>query len=194
MAQLSALRLRGHPLAALFDEVAAPALHQIGEAWQRDRLSVAEEHVGSQAVIDAVARAQPLAEPPGEPVRPDRGVAVVAAVGSEQHDIAARMSACLLRAQGFEVLAPLAQTPAHDLAELVLRSRAALVALSSTMGNDHDESLRLAAAAARQTGGRVVVGGEGMRKARLPDEVRFLASLRDLDAEAQTAGRRRVRS
>ena len=92
------------------------------------------------------------------------------------------------------MLAPLAQTPAHDLAELVLRSRAVLVALSSTMGNDHDESLRLAAAAARQTGGRVMVGGEGMRKARLPDEVRFLASLRELDAEAQTAGRRRVRS
>ena len=192
VAQLSALRLRGHPLAALFDEVAAPALHQIGEAWQRDRLSVAEEHVGSQAVIDAVARAQPLAEPPG-----DGGVEAaslhleqIGEVGVEQH---------LQRAVGglVPVVAyhqVLAQTPAHDLAELVLRSRAALVALSSTMGNDHDESLRLAAAAARQTGGRVVVGGEGMRKARLPDEVRFLASLRDLDAEAQTAGRRRVRS
>jgi len=49
-------------------------------------------------------------------------------------------------------------------------------------------------AAARQTGGRVVVGGEGMRKARLPDDARLLQSLRALDAEAQVAGRKRARS
>src|SRR5690349_17654132 len=136
VAQLTGLRLRGHSLAELFDEVAAPALHGVGERWAQAKLSVAEEHIGSQSVIDAIARSQPLAEPPGEPIRPDRGTAIVAAVAGELHDIAARMCACLLRAQGFEVLAPLAQTPARDLAELILRSRASLVALSSTMVAD----------------------------------------------------------
>jgi excisionase family DNA binding protein len=194
VAQLAGLRLRGHSLPELFDEVAAPALHGIGEKWAQSGLSVAEEHVASQAVIDAVARAQPLAEPPGEPVRPDRGCAVVAAMAGELHDIAARMAACLLRAQGFEVLAPLAQTPARDLADLVLRSRAALVALSSTISTEVGEQVALAAAAARQTGGQVVVGGEGMRKARLPEDVRLLRSLRELEAEARGAGRKRART
>ena len=194
VAQLAGLRLRGFALAELFDEVVTPALYRIGEKWAQAKLSVAEEHVAAQAVVDALARAQPLAEPPGEPVRPDRGTAIVAAVAGELHDIGARMCACLLRAQGFEVLAPLAQTPAHDLADLILRSRASLVALSSTMNADIGEQVAMSVAAARQTGGRVVVGGEGMRKARLPDDARLLHSLRALDAEAQVAGRKRARS
>jgi excisionase family DNA binding protein len=192
--QLAGLRLRGHSLPELFDEVAAPALHQVGEKWAHGALSVAEEHVASQAVIEAVARAQPLAEPPGEPVRPDRGCAIVAAVAGELHDIAARMAACLLRAQGFEVLAPLAQTPSRELADLILRSRAVLVALSSTMSSEVGEQVALAAAAARQTGGQVMVGGEGMRNAHLPDEVRLLRTLRELETEARGAGRKRART
>src|SRR3989454_10322544 len=79
VAQLAGLRLRGHSLAELFDEIATPALHRIGDEWAQGKLSVAEEHVAAQAVIDAVARSQPLAEPPGEPVRADRGTAGVAA-------------------------------------------------------------------------------------------------------------------
>ena len=51
----------------------------------------------------------------------------------------------------------------------------------------------MAVAATRQTGGRVVVGGDGMRKARLPAEAKLLASMRELDAEAHDAGRRRAR-
>jgi methanogenic corrinoid protein MtbC1 len=159
---------------------------------------VADEHIAAQAVIDAVARAQPLAEPPGQPVRPDRGTAIVAAVAGEQHDIAARMAGCLLRARGFEVLAPLAQTPARDLADLVLRARASLVALSSTVVNGVlngvEDQVRMAAAAVRQTGGRVVVGGSGMRRVELPPEVRLLASLEELEAYTATAGRRPARS
>src|SRR5258708_1835201 len=61
VSQLAGLRLRGHSLAELFDEVASPALHRIGEKWAHAKLSVAEEHVGSQAVIEAVARSHPLA-------------------------------------------------------------------------------------------------------------------------------------
>lgn len=91
VAQLAALRLRGPTLAQLFDEVVAPALVEVGLKWQTCKLNVAEEHIASQAVIDAIARAQPLAEPPGEPNRGDRGTAVVAAVAGELHDIGVRM-------------------------------------------------------------------------------------------------------
>ena len=55
-----------------------------------------------------------------------------------------------------EVLAPLAQTPARDLADLILRSRASVVALSSTMIADIGEQVTLSIAATRQTGGRVL--------------------------------------
>jgi len=162
VAQIAGLRLRGHSLAELFDELAAPALHHVGDKWAHSQLSVADEHVASQAVIDAVARSQPLAEPPGEPVRGDRGTAIVAAVAGELHDIAARMAACLLRAQGFEVLAPLAQTPARDLADLILRSRAVLVALSSTVHSDVGEQVPAARGGPDQPG----VGQREQRRVR----------------------------
>ncbi len=195
VAQMAALRLRGHGLAAIFDDVVAPALQRIGHRWEACKLSVADEHVATQAVVDAIARAQPLAEPPGEPNRSGRGTAVVAAVAGEQHDVAPRMAACLLRARGFEVLAPLAATPAADLADLVQRSRAQLVALASTVlpeGRALQDQVDLAARAARGGGGRVVVGGTGMARIPLPEDVQLLRSMRELEQQIETVGRRRA--
>ena len=197
VSMLAALRLRGPTLEDLFDDVVTPALVQIGLSWERGEITVAEEHIASQTVIDAIARAQPLAEPPGEPVRPDRGVAVVAAVAGELHDIGPRMAACLLRARGFEVLAPLAQTPARDLAELIQRARAALVVLSSTIPVDPSaiaEQVELAAEAVQQTGGHLLLGGVGMKKIRLPAATKLIACMRDLVAVAETAGRHRTKA
>ena len=193
VAQIAALRLRGHELAAIFDDVIAPALVRIGVGWQECKLSVAEEHVASQTVIEAISRTQPLAEPPGEPNRGGRGTAIVAAAAGEQHDIAARMAACLLRARGFEVLAPLAATPATDLANMVLRSRAHVVALGSTVPPDAgalQEQIEVAARAARSAGGRVVVGGKGMAQLTLPQEVLFLRSMGELEQQMGSLGRR----
>jgi MerR family transcriptional regulator, light-induced transcriptional regulator len=194
VAQMAALRLHGHDLAAIFDGVVAPALQRIGSRWEGAKLNVAEEHVGTQAFVDAIARAQPLAEPPGEPNRGDRGTAVVAAVAGEQHDVAARMTACLLRARGFEVLAPLAATPAGDLAALVQRSRPDVVALAATIAGDAralEEQVELTVRAARGGGGRVVVGGTAMAQIALPQDVPLLRSMRELEHAIESVGRRR---
>src|SRR6267143_2011787 len=195
VAQMAALRLHGHDLAVIFDDVVAPALQRIGSRWQACNLSIADEHVATQAVVEAIARAQPLAEAPGEPNRGDRGTAVVAAVAGEQHDVAPRMAACLLRARGFEVLAPLAATPASDLADLVQRSRAQLVALASTLapeGRALQDQVDLTARVARGGGGRVIVGGTGMAGIPLPDDVQLLQSMRELEHQIETVVRRRA--
>ena len=192
---MSMLRLKGFSLAEIFDDVVAPALRTVGTKWERSNISVAEEHVATQTIVEAIARAQPLAEPPGEPNRADRGTAVVASVSGDQHDVAARMAACLLRARCFEVLAPLAQTPARDLAEMIVRSRASIVALACTMPHDVPallEQVDLAEQATRQTGGLLLVGGPGMEKVRLPQGARLLGGMRQLIAESEPAGRRRV--
>jgi excisionase family DNA binding protein len=192
---MSMLRLKGYTLAEIFDDVVAPALRTVGTKWEKSNISVAEEHVATQTIVEAIARAQPLAEPPGEPNRADRGTAVVASVSGDQHDVAARMAACLLRARCFEVLAPLAQTPARDLAEMIVRSRASIVALACTMPYDVRsflEQVDLAEQATRQTGGVLLVGGPGMEKVRLPQGARLLGGMRQLIAESEPAGRRRA--
>ena len=195
VAQMAGLRLRGMTLADIFDDVVAPALHKVGSKWEKCQLSVADEHIATNTVIDAIARSQPLAEPPGEPNRADKGTAVVASVAGEQHDVAARMAACLLRARCFEVLAPLAQTPARDLAELILRTRAQVVALCSTYSASPaqlQEQVDLAAQAVKLTGGVLFTGGPGMDKVKLPPGVRLLTRMADLVAEAEPVARRRA--
>ncbi|GAC1344148.1 MAG: HTH-type transcriptional repressor CarH [Myxococcales bacterium] len=195
VALMSMLRLKGHSLADIFDDVVAPALRTVGTKWEKCSITIAEEHVATQTVVEAIARAQPLAEPPGEPNRADRGTAVVASVSGDQHDVAARMAACLLRARCFEVLAPLAQTPARDLAEMIVRARASIVALACTIPQDVRsliEQIELAEQATRQTGGILLVGGPGMEKVQLPQGARRLGSMRQLVAESEPAGRRRA--
>ncbi|HYV66691.1 MAG TPA: hypothetical protein VE964_10645, partial [Myxococcales bacterium] len=93
-----------------------------------------------------------------------------------------------------EVLAPLAATPAADLASLVQRSGAQLVALASTVppdGHRLQEQVEMAARAARSGGGRVVVGGAGMANIALPEDVKLLRTMRELDQQVETIGRRR---
>ena len=195
VAQMAALRLRGMTLADIFDDVVAPALHRVGSKWEKCQLSVADEHIATNTVIDAISRSQPLAEPPGEPNRADKGTAVVASVAGEQHDVAARMAACLLRARCFEVLAPLAQTPARDLAELILRTRAQVVALCSTYAASPaqiQEQIDLASQAVKLTGGVLFTGGPGMERVKLPAGVRLLTRMSDLVAEAEPVARRRA--
>ncbi|MBS2024300.1 MAG: helix-turn-helix domain-containing protein [Deltaproteobacteria bacterium] len=197
VAQMSALRLKGMTLAEIFDDVVTPTLHRVGGKWEKCQLSVAEEHIATGAIIDAIARAQPLAEPAGEPVRADRGSAVVASVAGDQHDVASRMVACLLRARGFEVLAPLAQTPGRDLAELVVRARARVVCLSSTAPKHSEpikEQVDIVGEAAAQTGALLFCGGPGMAKLKLPAGARLLKRVGELVGEQEPAGKKRARA
>ena len=93
------------------------------------------------------------------------------------------------------MLAPLAATPAADLADLVQRSRADLVALASTVPPEPralQDQVELAARAARSGGGRVVVGGAGMARILLPEDVHLLRSMRELTQQIETVGRQRV--
>ena len=195
VALMATLRLKGMTLAQIFDEVLAPALRAVGQKWEKCDLSGAEEHGATQAIIEAIARSQPLAEPPGEPNRADRGTAVVASVAGEQDDVSARMAACLLRARCFEVLAPLAQTPARDLAEMIVRARASVVALACTLPMDArqvTEQVELAEQAVRQTGGILLVGGPGVDTVRLPPGARLMTSMSQLLAESEPARRKRA--
>ena len=195
IAQMATLRLTGTSLAEIFDERLSPALRSIGRKREKGTLSAPEELVAIETVLAAVARAQPLAEPPGEPNRADRGTAVVASFDAGSQEVATRMAACLLRARCFEVLVPPRQTTPRDLAEMIVRARAAIVALACSARHDPPalvEQIEVAAQAARQTGGVLLVIGPGTSSLRLPQGARLLTSMQQLVAESAPAGRRRA--
>jgi MerR family transcriptional regulator, light-induced transcriptional regulator len=113
-------------LAEAFLEVLAPALIEIGERWEAGELTVAQEHLASGAVRSALQKL--LADARAEV----RGVAVLACVPEERHEIGLLMLAVLLRADGWQVAYLGADTPVLDAVELAADLGASVACFSST--------------------------------------------------------------
>jgi MerR family transcriptional regulator, light-induced transcriptional regulator len=125
--------------ASLDLEVLRAALNAFGELWVDGEVSVAHEHFvtgiteGVMALLASRMRTAPVGG----------RLALVACPTGERHALGARMIADFLEAEGWEVLALGADTPARDLLDLVDDERPDLVALSVTMPSCLDGALEL---------------------------------------------------
>lgn len=159
-------RMKGQSLAHVFDEVIAPAMSHIGDAWAAGTLTTAQEHVASNALIEAIARVRPLVE---RPSRRDRGRAICTCIGDEQHDIGVRVVGLILSAEGFRTSMLGGNVPTSDIALMVTSEQPKLIALSAS-GHANLDRLRsdvaIVASAAAASKTRVLAGGHGF--ARLP--------------------------
>jgi methanogenic corrinoid protein MtbC1 len=95
-----------------FFDVLAPALVEVGTRWQAGEINVAQEHLASSTVRSGMQRL--LADARAGV----RGVAVLACVPGEQHEIGLLMFAVLLRAEGWQVAYLGADTPVADAVAL----------------------------------------------------------------------------
>ncbi|MDX6512303.1 MAG: MerR family transcriptional regulator, light-induced transcriptional regulator [Gaiellaceae bacterium] len=142
-----------HPLAETLERVVAPLLRRVGDAWQAEELTVAQEHLVSAAVRARIERL--LSDARGGV----RGAAVLACAPGERHELGLLMLAVLLRADGWQVAylgADLPVTEAFALADL-LKARA--VCLSVTMGEHAARLAQALDATARPESATVFAGG-----------------------------------
>jgi methanogenic corrinoid protein MtbC1/transposase-like protein len=116
-----------YPLDEALRTIICPLLVKLGEAWARGELTVGHEHLASAAIRARLERT--LAEPRGAV----RGVAVLACAPGEQHELGLLMLACLLRADGWEVVYLGQATPVADAIEIARDRDASVVAFSVTM-------------------------------------------------------------
>jgi excisionase family DNA binding protein len=178
-------RLQGVTLSSIFDRYIGPAMNDIGEGWFQGKLSAAQEHIASAAVVDMIARVRPLLEKSGRSPRTEgNGRALCACLGEERHDLALRMVGLVLTAEGFRTSMLGANVPAGDLALLLAGSPPELLALSASP-HANLEALRadlaLVASAAAAVGTRVIVGGSGFERiAPFPSNVARFSSLEEL--------------
>jgi len=115
------------PLEQALMRVVEPLLRRIGEGWAAGDLSVAQEHLATAAVR---ARLEGLlADARGDV----RGVAVLACVPGERHELGLLMLGALLRADGWHVAYLGADSPLEDAADLVEQLAGTLLCLSATM-------------------------------------------------------------
>ena len=141
------------------DELAA-ALAVMGEQWARGRLTIAEEHVASDALTRALARVGDAL-----PNRLDGAKCLLACAGEDEHTLGLSLAELCLRELGWAPLWLGRRTPVDEVVRLVRGGQVAMVALSASAVSGNPRALRGIAdevgAACRERGARLLLGGAG---------------------------------
>lgn len=139
-----------HGVEELLTKIVEPVLVRVGEGWASGELTVAQEHLASEAIRTRLGNL--LADVRGGV----RGVAVLACAPGERHDLGLLMLAILLRADGWQVIYLGQDTPLEDAIGIADRLHADVLGISIAMA-EHAEGLRKKVPQVS----RLVVGGSG---------------------------------
>jgi DNA-binding transcriptional MerR regulator len=140
------------PLAQALDEVIAPLVHRTGDEWREGRLTVAQEHLLSEAVRARLA--QLVADPSGG----IRGIAVLTCAPGERHELGLMMAAVALRSDGWQIVYLGADTPLDDATRLCDQIEARVLGISLALP-ERARELEGAVAATSVNGTQLVIGG-----------------------------------
>jgi len=159
------------------------ALYQVGELWGQSQISVATEHLATSITGSMLTLVYPKLF-----ISPRNGRrAVVACVGSEFHEIGAKMVADTLELLGWDAYFLGANTPVDGLLALLGEKKAELLGLSVSL-DSHLDSLCETATRARAAypNLEILAGGQAIRDAgggllSIPN-VHCLGSLLDFEA------------
>lgn len=124
--------LNDKPLTGIFDEMICPALRKIGEKWFAGEISVAQEHLATRTICNAIYKLRntlPVPEPAGK-------LAICCALESEFHELPTHLAQITIENEGWEVLNFGANTPLYCLTEEISKHLPDLVCISSTIIND----------------------------------------------------------
>ena len=107
-------------------DVVWPAMCRIGQMWESNQISVAEEHLATAIVGRVMAALYPRFAH----FTVTRGTAVVSAGPNEFHEVGARMVADFMEMEGWDVTYLGANTSARELLDVLKRQKPFVVALS----------------------------------------------------------------
>jgi methanogenic corrinoid protein MtbC1 len=147
---------RGTSESSLITDVLAPAQRQVGDLWQRNLLSVADEHVAT-GVVESTLYALSFTAP----AQREAGSVLVACAEGDWHSIASHMVAEQLRAEGVTVVYLGASTPAAAVAQFVDRHRPDALVVSCSLALYYG-GLRTLVDAAHLSGTPVLAGGRAL--------------------------------
>lgn len=120
---------QGVPVQQLHLGVVQAAQHRIGALWERNEVTIAQEHVAT-----AIAQLALSCLYPRVPRAPHNGRRVlVACVEGEQHEMGPRILCDVLEISGFEVTYLGADVPTGALVDMARRERPDLLALSASL-------------------------------------------------------------
>ena len=163
---------------ALLRDVIVPYLHELGERWEREEVSIAQEHFASTVLR---GRLLGLARGWGKGIGP---VAVLACAPGEQHDLGLIAFGLALRARGWRIVYLGTDTPITSVADAARSCTPAAVVVSAVdprVFRRHAEELQQLA-----RDNRLCLGGAGAAKARLDKDILILTGDPVEEAERMT--------
>lgn len=141
------------------DELAV-ALAEIGNQWECGRLTIAEEHVASDALARALARVGDAL-----PIRLDGPRCLLACAGEDEHTLGLSLAELCLRELGWTPLWLGRHTPVDEVVRLVRGGQVGMVAMSASALLSDQDALRATSddvgEACKERGVALLLGGAG---------------------------------
>jgi methanogenic corrinoid protein MtbC1 len=162
------------PLAALYQGVITPAMHELGRLWDEGVITIADEHLATALTHRVLAALRPaeIFEQTFD-TRSGKPRVVLAAAQGEQHALGLRMAADLLEDSGYQVAYLGADMPAEALLEAVRTLSPDLLGLTATMPSSAkrlEEVIERVRAEHPQL--PLLIGGQGTGSPRLSEGTR----------------------
>jgi excisionase family DNA binding protein len=130
--------LGGQNLPQIFDRLLCPALRRVGELWFDGEINVAQEHLATHAVYQAIYKLREIV-----PLREMNGkLAFCCAVEGDLHEIPTHLAQMILESEGWEVLNFGANTPLYCFTDEILYHTPETVCIAATMMTDYERLTR----------------------------------------------------
>ena len=117
------------PVPEVYTALLQPAQYEVGRRWERNEISVAQEHMATAVTQYVLAELYSRLEIPES----TRGGLVVTGVEGELHQVGAHMIADILEADGWNVRFLGTQMPHRDILSTIEEHRPRIVGISITM-------------------------------------------------------------
>jgi methanogenic corrinoid protein MtbC1 len=152
----------GHAPVDIYVNVFADALHRVGNLWEQNKISVAQEHMATAVTQYAIASIYPKLLPDG----PLRGEMVVTGVAGELHQIGANLVADAMESKGWSVRFLGSNTPLPAVLQTIRENSAEVLCISTTLVANLPaaaELIRSVANQQKERTPRIILGGAAYR-------------------------------
>jgi excisionase family DNA binding protein len=155
--------MEGHSLVSLFDETVTKAMHEVGDLWFRGTITIADEHLATRVVLNALQTLRGVLAP----ADPKGLKAICCGIDGDLHELPVHLAEIVLETEGWDARNLGPNTPLFSLREMTTQQRPQLVCICARNIADLDRGTVEYANLRKVTerlGASLVLGGEGFRR------------------------------
>ena len=156
---------------SFFEKILTPVLYHIGEMWQKNKISIADEHVASNVANILVKTIQER-----NSKLPTKKRVVICVPEGEQHNLGANMIETYLSSLGFKVYNLTPSEPHDSIISFIENIQPDATLVSLTLPDSVKPAQRLVRKILQRSDGDVFVGGQGVNERMKFDGAQVMAS------------------